>query len=468
VKRFWIVNLLAIFVFAWPSAQVSAQEPSPGALVYIVQSGDTLWSIAQRFGVSIDELAQANNISQDSYLKIGDRLVIPGLEGLEGTLETISVAYGDSLRSFSRRYQLPMDVLIRLNRLASPQELYVGANLVLLSEQESSGLLHLRTGVASGQSALELAVQHGLNPWSLLLANQLSGSWQMLPEDVLYLPAETSETTGAPSALPGIIDSVTLGLPAIQGSTLTLQIGAVQDLSVQGSFMGYPLNFFNIEDDQYVALQGIHALAEPGVYPLFLQVSDRQTIQFSFTQMIPVSEGGYPYDPVLYVDVATIDPQVTQPEDAQWSALTQPVTPEKLWKDEFVSPVSPEFSECWTSTYGNRRSYNDGPYNFFHTGLDFCGAVGNAIFAPAEGVVVFAGPLTVRGNATLINHGWGVYSGYMHQSEILVQVGDVVKPGQQIGMVGNTGRVNGPHLHWEIWVGGVQVDPLNWLQRVYP
>jgi murein DD-endopeptidase MepM/ murein hydrolase activator NlpD len=82
--------------------------------------------------------------------------------------------------------------------------------------------------------------------------------------------------------------------------------------------------------------------------------------------------------------------------------------------------------------------------------------------------VVFAGPQTVRGNATMIDHGWGVYTAYMHQSEILVSVGEYVEQNQLIGKVGNTGRVEGPHLHFEILVGDVQVDPLAWLGGEFP
>jgi murein DD-endopeptidase MepM/ murein hydrolase activator NlpD len=56
----------------------------------------------------------------------------------------------------------------------------------------------------------------------------------------------------------------------------------------------------------------------------------------------------------------------------------------------------------------------------------------------------------------------------MHQSEILVKVGDHVEAGQLIGLSGGTGRVTGAHLHLEVWVGGVQVNPMDWLQRAYP
>ncbi|MCJ7717070.1 MAG: M23 family metallopeptidase, partial [Anaerolineales bacterium] len=66
------------------------------------------------------------------------------------------------------------------------------------------------------------------------------------------------------------------------------------------------------------------------------------------------------------------------------------------------------------------------------------------------------------------NHGWGVYTLYAHQSEFLVQEGDRVNAGDLVGRVGSTGRSSGPHLHWEVWVGGIQVDPLDWLEGSYP
>jgi murein DD-endopeptidase MepM/ murein hydrolase activator NlpD len=74
----------------------------------------------------------------------------------------------------------------------------------------------------------------------------------------------------------------------------------------------------------------------------------------------------------------------------------------------------------------------------------------------------------VRGQVVVIDHGWGVYTAYDHLSQILVQVGQAVQPGQVIGLGGATGRTTGPHLHWEVWVGGVQVNPVDWLRQAYP
>jgi murein DD-endopeptidase MepM/ murein hydrolase activator NlpD len=83
-------------------------------------------------------------------------------------------------------------------------------------------------------------------------------------------------------------------------------------------------------------------------------------------------------------------------------------------------------------------------------------------------VVVFTGLKTVRGNATIIDHGQGVYSGLYHQAEIYVSVGDHVTAGQLIGKIGNTGRVTGAHLHWDLFVNGIQVNPSQWLNEMFP
>lgn len=179
---------------------------------------------------------------------------------------------------------------------------------------------------------------------------------------------------------------------------------------------------------------------------------------------------GYYRQETLFVDAKTIDPAVTEPEDAQILGLVSSVTPERYWNGVFRSPAY--FPDAFTSRFGNRRTYigigtNEEIYGF-HTGVDYQGGTGLPITAPAPGVVVFAGPLIVRGQATLIDHGWGVFSGFWHQSEILVKVGQKVETGDIIGKVGGTGRVTGPHLHWEIWVNGIQVDPQEWLEEQFP
>jgi murein DD-endopeptidase MepM/ murein hydrolase activator NlpD len=81
---------------------------------------------------------------------------------------------------------------------------------------------------------------------------------------------------------------------------------------------------------------------------------------------------------------------------------------------------------------------------------------------------VLADELIVRGNAVLIDHGLGVFSGYWHQSDLAVQAGQSVQRGDLIGYVGDTGLVTGAHLHWEMRVGGIAVDPMQWTEMAIP
>jgi murein DD-endopeptidase MepM/ murein hydrolase activator NlpD len=474
-----VVFGLVFFVVISSFHPALAQDSSPDGLVYIVQEGDNLWDIAIRFGVSIDDLMAVNGIGADGNVVIGQGLVIPGFDnlGISGVLNTVRVGFGENLQSLSRRTGVPEEVLARLNKITSPAEIYAGRPLVVVENavdpesgvSEDTGKIGLRPVLGTGQSFLELAVMRAINPWSLLIANQLSNRETVLPGQVLWYPLSTDQAIPGPGGLPDVIQSVQITpLPMPQGETVQIQIAGNPEVKFGGFFNDLPLNFFVDELAGITALQGIHALLTPGFYPLVITGTLQTGESFAFSQPVYVKAGNFPFDPVLTVSPETIDPSVTKPEDAQWKALTTPVTPEKYWQGKFLPPVPKEFAECYPSYFGNRRAYNDGKYDYFHTGLDFCGNTTTDVLAPAAGKVVFAGPLTVRGNATVIDHGLGVYTGYLHQSELYVKEGDLVEPGQVIGKIGATGRVTGPHLHWEVWVGGVQVDPLTWLQQVFP
>lgn len=449
----------------------AAQDPPPGP-VYIVQEGDTLWEIAARFRVSVADLQAVNQITNANQLAVGNQLVIPGLEGMSGVLTTMELGYGESLRGLLRSYDVSVDNLALLNRITSPAELYAGSVLIL---PQASGTISgtQRTLVGPGDTLLELAARQNSNAWEIAAANGINSSWAYLPGDVLH--TRTDGQSAGPGGLPQAVSQVELK-PGVarQGKTSVLILGSSEKLEINGQFLGKEMSFFPDDSGQQIALQGVHAMTEPGLYPLDLQITQADGTRVNFSQMVRVGAVDYPYDEPLTVNPTTIDPAVTKPEDAQWAALTAPATPEKMWSGIFTlpSPFSAEYcletGECWSSRYGNRRSYNGSPYSFFHTGLDVVGRTGTEIYAAAPGVVIFAGPLTVRGNATVIDHGWGVYSAYMHQSEILVKAGDRVETGQLIGLIGGTGRVEGPHLHWELWAGGVQVDPLDWLTEAYP
>lgn len=465
MNKYWlrVISLVLIFSVSLPARSVNAQTTSTSGPVYIVQDGDALWDIAYRFHVSQDDLANANGIINANQITVGQPLVIPGLEGIQGELTTEQVPFGETLRSLSLRYHLSIDILARLNHLTSPNELYAGFSLVIL-KNNASPALGKRISLGASQSLLELSILNNTDAWTMLNDNQLYSSSDVLPGDVLRRPGEQD---AGPGGLSPVIISASIST-LIQGQTAEIQIEGTKGLALQGSLMKRSLNFSTKQDGNYFALQGVYAMAEPGLYPLNINITLPDQSSFGFSQDVLVYAGDFLYDVPLSVDPATLDPEVTGPEDSQWYELASHVSPEALWQGIFTLPVEPVFAECYASRFGSRRSYNGSDYKYYHTGVDYCGQVGDPIYAAASGVVVYTGLMTVRGNATMIDHGWGVYTAYMHQSEILVNVGDHIEQGQLIGRVGNTGRVEGPHLHFEILVGGVQVDPLEWLGKVFP
>lgn len=461
-----LLSSLTIILSLTLFSPVIAQNGDGDQAYYIVQEGDSLWGIGARFGVSVEVLQEANNISNPGQVIIGARLVIPGLKGVSGRVDTVTVAYGETLRSLSRRYNLSQATLVQLNRYVSPAELYAGATLIVPAREDQGPSTAGRGALKAGQSLLELAVVNGQNTWSLVLDNNLPGTWAGLPNDVIRV-ADSSSVETAAGFPESIIKVEVEPLQMVQGGTTVVKVYVPSGMELNGSLSSYDLNFF-AQDDGYVALQGIHAMIPPGLYPLTLEAGLPGGERFAFSQNVIIRDANFPYDPSLQVDPVTLDPDVTKPEDDLWASLGAPVTLEKMWDGQFASPVPADFKDCWTSLFGNRRSYNGGSYDFFHSGLDFCGRVGTELYAVAPGKVVYVGMLTVRGGVVVIDHGWGVYTAYDHLSEFRAQPGDVVQPGQVIGFGGSTGRSTGPHLHWEVWVGGVQVNPVDWLNKTYP
>jgi len=111
-----------------------------------------------------------------------------------------------------------------------------------------------------------------------------------------------------------------------------------------------------------------------------------------------------------------------------------------------------------SGVYGSQRILNGVP-KWPHYGLDIANETGTPVYAPVDGVVTLADDLYYSGNTLILDHGMRVFSTFLHMDTIMVEVGETVKQGEQIGTIGSTGRSTGPHLDWRINLGNIRLDP---------
>ena len=124
----------------------------------------------------------------------------------------------------------------------------------------------------------------------------------------------------------------------------------------------------------------------------------------------------------------------------------------------FVLPMKMPIKGIESSEFGVKRFINGAPRNR-HTGLDIAAPEGTDVYAPLDGIVLLSEEFFYRGNIIYIDHGNGLVSSFSHLQKSLVEKNSKVKAGDLIGKVGKTGRVTGPHLHWEVSILGTTVDP---------
>ncbi len=240
----------------------------------------------------------------------------------------------------------------------------------------------------------------------------------------------------------------------------------LQSVPVMGEFEGITFPFFP-ENPQggggSQAVLGIPYDRKPG--PGIIYVTLGEGASASHLEVaLNVFPGEYPSES-LRVDSRRVNPtrrkdlQRIRAEQSEVGAIYQRVTQQKLWQGPFVLPIHSKI----TSPFGTRRIYNGAVRNY-HPGLDLRAPQGTPVRASAPGIVVLAKSLFFTGNTVILDHGYGIVTLYAHMSRLSVKLGQRVEMQQKLGLSGKTGRVNGPHLHWQAVVHQVKINPLGLTQ----
>jgi murein DD-endopeptidase MepM/ murein hydrolase activator NlpD len=236
--------------------------------------------------------------------------------------------------------------------------------------------------------------------------------------------------------------------------------------SVRGTMAGEPLRFLAADSGRFHAIGGVPVDATDSVAAIVIvQRASRAVDSVRAWIAIPA------------VDVPTTEPTLavaqrfTRPLDARTQArvareneLARAVgrrahDSPPMWTAQFLRPRDSRV----TSEFGTGRMFN-GVVASRHLGVDYAGASGTEVRAANRGVVALVDTFFLAGRLVYIDHGGGVVTGYFHLSKPLVAKGDTVARGKLIGLVGATGRVTGPHLHWTARYGALPVNPTDLLE----
>jgi murein DD-endopeptidase MepM/ murein hydrolase activator NlpD len=425
-----------------------------------VQPGETLTSIALLYDTTVEALQRLNNISDPSLVYAGQELLIPGGEG-ETVLVFYTIRAGDTLAGLAAAFGTSVAGIAETNHLTNPDRLVAGQSLAIASHTGSvepdpvRGEAYL---VRPGDTPLSLAARYNISPLAIAQANDLPFPLRLYAGQRLRLPGDARF-----QFLAGEWRRVDVRpLPAVQGETVVVYVESLEAGRPSGTFADQTLRFVPHEEG-YVALVGLDAFTEPGVTELALSGGGARPWQ-QWQQPLSIVSGNYGTQ-LLTVSpeiVSLLAPEVRAEEDAFFETIYTRFTETPRWEGVFQMPLT---TTVVTAGYGAARSYNGGPFDIFHTGIDFGASVGTAVIAAAPGEVIFSDELTLRGQTVIIDHGLGVMTGYYHLSARHVQAGDVVNTGELIGEVGSTGLSTGPHLHWDVRVMNAPVNGLQWTRE---
>jgi murein DD-endopeptidase MepM/ murein hydrolase activator NlpD len=255
---------------------------------------------------------------------------------------------------------------------------------------------------------------------------------------------------------------------AAQGSLLLTQVTAPKDVAQLASeWDGREAALWREQEKSAVlhGLLGVDLEKAPGQYQWKVSWLGPGGAAESCSVTITVRPGKFATER-LTVEQKFVQPDPEQEKRAEedqkkMRAIYDTITPQRLWDGKFQFPLK---GVTTGGNFGRRRVLNGQPRSP-HAGVDFPAAAGTPVFASQSGKVVLAEELYYSGNTVVIDHGYGIYTMYAHLSKISVAAGEMAKVGEEIGNVGATGRVTGPHLHWGLTIDHARVNAVQIAQR---
>lgn len=376
-----------------------------------------------------------------------------------------TVAFGETLTAIAQLTNATEADLAEINAITRGDMLIEGQQINVAQPLALNIKLHQ---VASGETLSLIAAEHGISRLLLAQMNPLACNNCLVVGQSLRVLTNSSKV--AADALPAPLLSIHV-TPNVaeQGDVLIVRVATQDAISVEGMFAEHRINFASDSDGKpghFIGLIGVDGLIQPGKYNIRISAKANTGIVGDATGRVSVRAGGYVTERVALPKEleSTLDPALSKAEEMKVKAVYSQFTLQQWWDAPFRLPVRGKL----LAGYGNHRVYNGVDLGTYHSGYDISSIAGMTVTAAAPGRVAFVQRLDIRGNTVIIDHGRGVFTGYFHMRQTHVQVGQMVDIGDKLGEVGTTGRSQGNHVHFDLAVGGVTVDPGYWLKTALP
>lgn len=485
------------------------QVPSIWKTTHLVQSGETLYSIAKRYGISLTHLMATNNIQDPRRLQAGQVLIISGSgSSPQAAINTTQVAAGqyggdtylvqrgDKPFEIAQRFGVSVELLMEVNQITNPRRMYAGQLLTIPREgdapvaaaapnpttpsvdPEVSSNPNIYV-VQRGDNLSRIARKFGVRVQALISLNQISNPQRLDVGQVLTIPGEGEVPVEAATPAP-VIQAVESAAPS---STNTYVVQRGDNLSKIASRFGVPIQTLidingltspdRINAGQTITINPALAVdpaapSNPSVYVVqrgdilsHIANSFGVSIQALMEANSLVSPDRINYGQTLIIPSTNAvsspeSPTTSEPDASLDTSALQTIAEESTNPTEegnpFIWPIP--IKDGWFV-----KGYRAG-----HPGIDIILPRGTPIRASMAGTVEFSGWNAYGfGNLVVLNHGNGYRTLYAHQSERLVSTGDIVAQGDVIGLVGITGYATHPHLHFEIRQAYYPDNPCNYL-----
>jgi len=262
-----------------------------------------------------------------------------------------------------------------------------------------------------------------------------------------------------------VLLSTTTLLP---GESLRIEVdGLLPPVRIKALFMGKSYPFFVIGPNANRALIGIKLDAKPGLYGLTFKALPYSQLPTDALPtepfMIEIATKVFTTENVNFAPEKTALMKAEHRESIIIHQADAYLSRDQQWEGLFMYPVEGQV----IGEFGLKRMRNGTIDAGFHKGIDLRADRGTPALAANSGTVVLASHFKAHGNTVLINHGQGVMTIYLHLQSLSVSLRQKVHKGQEIGKVGSTGLATAPHVHFQVFVHGVPVDPKQWVDMEF-